>query len=243
MYLVVCVLEMCHSWLHIMQVLTGYISAPLSAIEMELVTNVRSRFKGICPNGRKCLRLTCVLTLTNREEDLQGGGPVEVSTEARACKLVMGPHPCGSKAGDKSGKYCIGNLAMDLFTELLHRRQQNYPNICWMSVLLKHHTSVTLHNKGRISGIIWGSFKATPQPDVFMPLLETSDGHWLLLVTDLRECSFLVYDSLPNPMTKSRRELVDSAVNRLCVLWLVLQICVSFEPTPVGPCALPHLRC
>jgi len=53
MYLAVCVLEMCHSWLRIMQVLAGYISAPLSATEMELVTNVRSRFKGVRPNGRQ----------------------------------------------------------------------------------------------------------------------------------------------------------------------------------------------
>ena len=30
MYLVICVLEMCHSWLHIMQVLACYIFAPCS---------------------------------------------------------------------------------------------------------------------------------------------------------------------------------------------------------------------
>ncbi|KAJ8435239.1 hypothetical protein Cgig2_015642 [Carnegiea gigantea] len=51
-----------------------------------------------------------------------------------------------------------------------------------------------------------------------MALLETSDGHWLLLVTDLRERSFIVYDSLPSPAAKSRRELVDSAVSRLVTL-------------------------
>ena len=59
-----------------------------------------------------------------------------------------------------------------------------------------------------------------------MPLLEISDGHWLLLVMDFLERSFLVYDSLRSPVAKSRRELVDSAVSRLCVLWLVLQLCV-----------------
>ena len=64
-----------------------------------------------------------------------------------------------------------------------------------------------------------------------MLLLETSDGHWLLLVADLRECSFLVYDLLPSEAVKSRWELVDSAVSRLYVLWLVLQICVLFEPS------------
>ncbi|KAJ8437855.1 hypothetical protein Cgig2_002989 [Carnegiea gigantea] len=91
--------------------------------------------------------------------DGQGGGHVRVSAEARAGKLVTGPHPCGSKggAGDTSDKYSIENLAMDLFTKLLHRRQQTYPNLSWMSV--------TLHNKGHILGVIWDSFKATPQPD------------------------------------------------------------------------------
>ncbi|KAJ8425902.1 hypothetical protein Cgig2_012670 [Carnegiea gigantea] len=37
-----------------------------------------------------------------------------------------------------------------------------------------------VRNKGRISGVIWDNFKATPQSDVryvFMPLLETTDGH------------------------------------------------------------------
>jgi len=53
MHMVVCVLKMCHLWLRIMQVLAGYISAPLSATEMKLVTNVRSRFKGVRPNGRQ----------------------------------------------------------------------------------------------------------------------------------------------------------------------------------------------
>jgi len=45
-------------------------------------------------------------------------------------------------AGDKSGRYCIGNLAMDMFAELLHRRQHTYPKLCWMSIFLKHHTNV-----------------------------------------------------------------------------------------------------
>jgi len=45
-------------------------------------------------------------------------------------------------AGEKSGRYCIGNPAMDMFTELLHRRQHTYPKLCWMSIFLKHHTNV-----------------------------------------------------------------------------------------------------
>ncbi|KAJ8423572.1 hypothetical protein Cgig2_013325 [Carnegiea gigantea] len=102
-------------------VLEGYISAPLSAMEMELVT--------------------------------KGRGHAGVSVEAHVSKLVTRPHPCGSKGGSRG--------------------------------------QVTLHNKGRISGVICDNFKATPQPDV-------------------RYRSFLVYDSLPSPAAKTKRELLDS---------------------------------
>ncbi|KAJ8425360.1 hypothetical protein Cgig2_032876 [Carnegiea gigantea] len=155
MYLVVCVLEMCYSWLRIMQVLASYISAPLSVTEIELVANIRSRFKGIRPNVKHVsLRLTCALTLTDREADLQ------------ECLLKLVP-----------ARWLWG---------LIH-------------VVRKTGAG--------------DSFKATPQPDVyyvFKPLLETSDEHWLLLVADLSKRSFIVYDSLPSPVTKSRQELVDS---------------------------------
>ncbi|KAJ8429583.1 hypothetical protein Cgig2_023789 [Carnegiea gigantea] len=161
------------------QVLVGYIFAPLSALEMELVTNVRSRFKGVRPNGRQW------------EEDLQECLSKLVPTSWLWGLIHVVPK---MGVGDRFGKYCNGNLAMDLFTELLHRQQQTYPNLYWMSVFLKHHTSV------------------------FMPLLETSDGHCLPLVVDLCEHSFLVYDSLPSLAAKNRREFVDSTVSRLCVL-------------------------
>ncbi|KAJ8427793.1 hypothetical protein Cgig2_032852 [Carnegiea gigantea] len=146
--------------MRIMQVLVGYISTPLLAMEMELVTNVRSS-----------LRLAYALTLTDREEDLS-----ECLLKFVPASWLRGLIHVVLKArtGDRFWKYCIGNLATDMFIELLHRRQRSYPKLCWMSVFLKHHTSawssnhgyyakpVTLHNKGRISGIIWDSFKATP---------------------------------------------------------------------------------
>ena len=47
------VLEMCDSWFRIIQLLAGYIFAPLLATEMELVTKVRARFKGARANARK----------------------------------------------------------------------------------------------------------------------------------------------------------------------------------------------
>ncbi|KAJ8422349.1 hypothetical protein Cgig2_015344 [Carnegiea gigantea] len=130
---------------------TGYISTPSAATEMELVTKVRTRFKGVRPNAKQW------------EEDMP-----ECLLKLVLVSWLRGlihVFPKGG-AGDRSGKYCIGSLAMDLFTEPLHRRQRTYPNLFWMSVFLKHHTRVTLHNKGRISSVVWDNFKATPQPDV-----------------------------------------------------------------------------
>ncbi|KAJ8444283.1 LOW QUALITY PROTEIN: hypothetical protein Cgig2_029696 [Carnegiea gigantea] len=49
---------------------------------------------------------------------------------------------------------------------------------------------VALHNNARIAAMIWDTFKRPPYADVryvFMPLLETTEGHWLLLVVDLRD--------------------------------------------------------
>ncbi|KAJ8432413.1 LOW QUALITY PROTEIN: hypothetical protein Cgig2_013827 [Carnegiea gigantea] len=155
------------------QVLVGYISAPLSVTEIELVTKVRTR-----PKGVKCQTVCYFVLDMCADIDGQGGGHARVSAEARAGKLVKGLHPCGSKWGSRG--------------------------------------QVTLHNKGRISGVIWDNFKATPQSDVryvFMPQLETTDGHWLLLIADLQEHSFLVYDSLPSLAVKTRRELLDSTVS------------------------------
>ncbi|KAJ8422167.1 LOW QUALITY PROTEIN: hypothetical protein Cgig2_019853 [Carnegiea gigantea] len=185
-YLVFCVLKMCHSPMHIMQILAGYISAPLSAIEMELVTklwgliNIAPKAGARGRSGKYCmfclcdnvnLRLTAALTLTDREEDLQECLP----------KLVplWGLINIAPKAGarGRSGKYCIGNLTMEMFTELLRRWQRTYPNLCWIttgvyesvtvdimpnrsSSFANVWTNVTLYNKGRISGIIWDGFKA-----------------------------------------------------------------------------------
>ncbi|KAJ8429742.1 LOW QUALITY PROTEIN: hypothetical protein Cgig2_023131 [Carnegiea gigantea] len=53
-----------------------------------------------------------------------------------------------------------------------------------------------------------------------MPLLETTEGHWLLLVADLREWCFFVYDSLRSPANKNRRELVENARIALVLAFL-----------------------
>jgi len=44
--------------------------------------------------------------------------------------------------GDRAGRYCVGNLAMDMYSSLLHSRQALYGKSCWISVFLKHHTYV-----------------------------------------------------------------------------------------------------
>ncbi|KAJ8444429.1 hypothetical protein Cgig2_005951 [Carnegiea gigantea] len=82
---------------------------------------------------------------------------------------------------------------------------------------------VILHNKTRIAGMIWDNFKPAPQPYlryVFMPLLETTEGHWLLLVADVHERCFLVYDSLRSPADKKGWEFVESARIALVLAFL-----------------------
>ncbi|KAJ8439203.1 LOW QUALITY PROTEIN: hypothetical protein Cgig2_003416 [Carnegiea gigantea] len=192
------------------QVLTGYITMPLLATELELPNNVRS--------SDVLLRLTAAFTLWGREEDLKECIPKLVSASwLRGLINVV----LKARAGDRYRRFCIGNLAMDMFTELLHRRQHTYPKLCYMSVFLKHLTS--------------DSFKPAPQADlryvrykncykwehidglfmnmltnVFMPLLETTK------------------------VDKNRQALVDNAVGRNYYLWLEFHFCVFFEPSLMG---------
>ncbi|KAJ8435238.1 hypothetical protein Cgig2_015641 [Carnegiea gigantea] len=70
----------------------GYISAPLLASEMELVTNVRSRFKGVRPNAKQW------------EEDLQECLPKLVPASWLRGLIHVVPK-AGAK--DRSRKYCI----------------------------------------------------------------------------------------------------------------------------------------
>ncbi|KAJ8424517.1 LOW QUALITY PROTEIN: hypothetical protein Cgig2_025779 [Carnegiea gigantea] len=95
----------------------------------------------------------------------------------------------------KFEKYCIGNFAMDMFIGLLQRRQQTYPKLCWLSVFLKHHTSVILHNKVHISGKEWDSIKSAPHAD-------------LCYLMDLHRRYFFVYDSLLSAEDKNRPALL-----------------------------------
>jgi len=44
--------------------------------------------------------------------------------------------------GDRSGRYCVGNFAIDMYSTLLQRRQARFGKICWTSMFLKHHTIV-----------------------------------------------------------------------------------------------------
>ncbi|KAJ8430891.1 hypothetical protein Cgig2_003884 [Carnegiea gigantea] len=154
------------------QVLAGYISASLSATEMKLVTKVRTRFKGIRANAR------------HWDEDIPECLPKLVPASWLWGLIHLVPN---GGARDRSGKYCIGNLAMGLFTELLNRSQRTYPTLCCVSMFLKHNTTVTLHNKGHISGVIWDNFKATPSRTyamiafvlVFLRSTTYADtGHW-----------------------------------------------------------------
>ncbi|KAJ8433776.1 hypothetical protein Cgig2_025939 [Carnegiea gigantea] len=101
-----------------------------------------------------------------------------------------------------------GVLAETGACELVAGPYQHGPK-CWSRGQVQ---DVTLHNKARIATMIWDTFKRSPHADVFMPLLETTEGHWLLQMVDLQDRCFIVYDSLPNAADKNRQALIDSAV-------------------------------
>ena len=69
---------------------------------------------------------------------------------------------------------------------------------------------------------------------MFIPLLETTERHWLLLVVNLCDRYFLVYDLLSSAVQKSMQALVDSTVIRNCYLLLGHNFCLSFQWTLVG---------
>ena len=59
--------------------------------------------------------------------------------------MAAGPNMCCSEAwwGAHLGRYCVGNFALDLYNTLLQRRQDVFRKICWISVFLQHHTTVS----------------------------------------------------------------------------------------------------
>ncbi|KAJ8440450.1 hypothetical protein Cgig2_013609 [Carnegiea gigantea] len=50
-----------------------------------------------------------------------------------------------------------------------------------------------------------------------MTLFEITQGHWLLLVADLHERCFFMYDSLWSPADKNRQELMESTISLVLV--------------------------
>ncbi|KAJ8420360.1 LOW QUALITY PROTEIN: hypothetical protein Cgig2_023216 [Carnegiea gigantea] len=81
-------------------------------------------------------------------------------------------------AADRPGRYCIGSFAVQQYSKLLHSRQRQHRRYCRMSVFLDRHD------------------------EVFMPLFERVSQHWLLLLADVTNRRFLVYDSLQSKRTK-----------------------------------------
>ncbi|KAJ8424520.1 hypothetical protein Cgig2_025782 [Carnegiea gigantea] len=222
-----------------MNVVRGYITVPFSTTELELLNNVRSRFKGLWPNSKLW------------EEDLKECMPKLVHVSwLRALMNVVSK----DRARGKLRKYCIGNFTMDMFIGLLQRRQQTYPKLCWMSIFLKDHTSVSLtrvslmyvilHNKARILGKVWDSFKSAPHADLCylsyelqLHITKNLGTHlrtayacschcWKQLrvtgccpVADLRRHYFFLYDSLSSAADKNRPALLGSTMNSLAFLW------------------------
>ncbi|KAJ8449478.1 LOW QUALITY PROTEIN: hypothetical protein Cgig2_002275 [Carnegiea gigantea] len=101
------------------QVLIGYITTPLPVMELELLNNIRSRYKELRPNSKQCNVLLCVSETFTLEEDLKECTPKLVPANWLRGLINVVPK---ARVGDRSGRYCIGNLATNMFAEFLHRR-------------------------------------------------------------------------------------------------------------------------
>ena len=68
-----------------------------------------------------------------------------MSAEDCGSTVVAGANMCCSKVwrGGRPGQYCVGNFTLDMYNTLLQRRQDVFRKICWISVFLQHHTTVS----------------------------------------------------------------------------------------------------
>jgi len=44
--------------------------------------------------------------------------------------------------GNKLGRYCIGNFAIDMYCALLRKRQDKFAKLCWQSIFLDYHNII-----------------------------------------------------------------------------------------------------
>ncbi|KAJ8452972.1 hypothetical protein Cgig2_014735 [Carnegiea gigantea] len=109
-------------------------------------------------------------------------------------------------AADRPGRYCIGSFAVQQYSKLLHSRQRQHRRYCRMSVFLDRHD------------------------EVFMPLFERVSQHWLLLLADVTNRRFLVYDSLQSKRDGPRQRLLCSAVSAR-PSYVITQTCMFYKFT------------
>ncbi|KAJ8430634.1 hypothetical protein Cgig2_026379 [Carnegiea gigantea] len=192
------------------EVLRGYIVVPFLVMELELLNNVKSRFKGLWPNRKL-------------EEDLK-----ECMIKLVPANWLRGLINVVPKAGagDKSGRYCIDNLTMDMFTELLQRWQQTYSKLCWMPVIL--------HNKAHISGKIRDSFKLAPHADLRYVVINYY-SNWGHIYGLLMHMLSNVEDCRPSCYCRKQLRVIGYYFERIYVsIASLYTICYQMQQTRTG---------
>ncbi|KAJ8425455.1 LOW QUALITY PROTEIN: hypothetical protein Cgig2_018853 [Carnegiea gigantea] len=159
-----------------------YLTWTLSPEEVDLLAAVRARCKG----------------LKGDQWNFDLPEATEKHVNAEFLKGLINVVPTRG-AADRPGRYCIGSFAVQQYSKLLHSRQRQHRRYCCMSVFLDRHDEGHLRNADVAVRHIWETFKAQKDSDlcnVFMPLFERVSQHWLLLLADVTNRRFLVYDSL-----------------------------------------------
>ncbi|KAJ8432188.1 hypothetical protein Cgig2_013730 [Carnegiea gigantea] len=145
----------------------AYLTWTLSPTELDLLTAVRARCKGLKDNQWQV------------SEFLKGLINV-VSTRG---------------AAGRPGRYCIGSFAVHQYYKLLDFRQCEHKTYCRMSVFLDRHDQGLLNKPEHAARDIWEMLKAQKDSNlcyVFLPLFESVSQHWLLLVADVNNRRFIV---------------------------------------------------
>uniref|UniRef100_A0A7C8ZNM0 Ubiquitin-like protease family profile domain-containing protein n=1 Tax=Opuntia streptacantha TaxID=393608 RepID=A0A7C8ZNM0_OPUST len=176
---------------------TAYLTAAFSTDEVKLLSDVRSECKG--------------LTGTQWNFDLSHAPQKHVNAEylKGLINVVL-----ARGAGDRAGRFCVGRFAIQMYCELLHERQQLYPTYCRKSVFIPPHDKARLNRVDTVVTTLaetFGKVEMGHVTNVFMPLFECVDEHWLLLVGDLEVRKFLVYDSLQKKRPGVRGDLIECA--------------------------------
>ncbi|KAJ8430624.1 hypothetical protein Cgig2_021586 [Carnegiea gigantea] len=172
----------------------AYLTWTLSPAELDLLVTVRARRKGL-------------------KDDQWSFDLPEASEKHVNAELLKGliNVVLTRGAADRPGRYYIGSFAIHQYCKLLDFRQREHKRYCHMSVFLDRHDQGLSSKPEHAVRDIWETLKAPKDSNlcyVFLPFFESVSQHWLLLVADVNNRRFIVYDSLQCKRDGPRKRLL-----------------------------------